>query len=125
MPKQFKDILRAFRFRAGKGLREFAELIGDAPSNYASIESGKRSPWRNMEKLRKVADALGIEEGSADWDAFFVAAQKNLALPPDVAHLAERKMVPVLLRTVDDLRLSEEQLSQLVDYLRKTYGGGK
>ncbi len=78
MARDFKAILKAFRLRAGFGLREFAELIGDAPSNYVNIESGKRKPWKSLEKLRSVAEALALREGSQDWDAFIVTAARQL-----------------------------------------------
>jgi len=101
MARDFKRLLKSYRLRAQYGLRQFAELIGEPPSNYAGVESGKRPSWRSLEKLRRVADALALEEGSRDWDAFFIAAREHGTLPPDMEHLLERPMIPVLLRTVD------------------------
>lgn len=117
MPVDFKALLKSYRLRAGYGLRQFAEMIGEAPSNYAGVESGARSAWRN-EKLRKVADALGLREASEDWDAFFISARKNCSLPPDMTHLLDRPLIPRLLRTVDEMKLSDEELQNLVDELR-------
>ena len=121
MPIDFKALLKSFRIRSGYGLRQFAEMIGDQPSNYSAIESGDRPPWRNKEKQRRVAEMLGLEQGSADWDAFFIGLRENGALPPDMTHLLERPMIPVLLRTVDELQLTEAQLRQLVTNLRKKH----
>lgn len=112
---EFKDLLKSFRLRARYGLRQFAELIGEIPSNYAAIESGRRAPWRALERLRKAADILGLEEGSRDWDVFFLTARRNGELPPDLEPLLERPMIPVLLRTVKDKQLSEEDLKRLID----------
>jgi transcriptional regulator with XRE-family HTH domain len=125
MPVDFKALLKAYRIRAGYGLRQFAEMIGEAPSNYAGVESGDRAPWRSTEKLRRVADGLGLTEGSADWDVFFIAAGRNRSLPPDTEHLLEQPMIPVLLRTVNELRLTDEQLRKLVESLRRKYGKGR
>lgn len=122
MAIDFKALLKSYRLRLDYGLRQFAEMIGEAPSNYAAIESGKRNPWRKDEMLRKVADALALTEGSRDWDTFFVAARSNRALPPDMEHLLERPMIPLLLRTVEELQLSEEDLRKLIDQLYKKRG---
>lgn len=115
MGADFKSLLKAFRLRAGIGLRRFAELIGESPSNYAGVESGQRGPWRPPEKLRRVAEGLGLREGSADWDAFFIAAKGYVGLPPDVEHMLERPMIPALLRTVDDMKLSDQELRAFIE----------
>jgi len=124
MAVDFKALLKSYRIRAGYGLRQFAEMIGDAPSNYAGVESGDRAPWKNKDKQRKVADMLGLEPGTPDWDAFFIALRENGALPPDMTHLLDRPMIPVLLRTVDELQLSDGELRKLVATLKKRHGGG-
>lgn len=115
LPLDFKKLLKAFRLRAGFGLRRFAEFVGESPSNYAGVESGQRPPWRTVEKLRRVADALGLREGTTDWDVFFLAAKKCVGLPPDVEHILERPLIPALLRTVDSMRLSDEELRALIE----------
>lgn len=63
--------LRDKRIDAMLGLRQFARLIEDSPSNVCNIENGKRRPWQNSEKLTKVAEVLGIPKNSADWDTLF------------------------------------------------------
>lgn len=123
MPRDFKAILKAFRLRQGFGLREFAELIGESPSNYAGVESGNRQPWRSLEKLQAVARSLSIEQGTADWDAFFISARDEGVLPPDLSPMLERPMIPVLLRTVDELQLTDDELRGLVESIRKSHGG--
>jgi hypothetical protein len=121
MARQFKALLKAFRLRAGYGLREFAELIGESPSNYVGRETGKLGPWRQQEKLRKVADHLALREGTEDWDAFFIAAgQNHVSLPPDLEEQIARPFFPQLLRTV--AKLSEEELRQFVNDLREKKG---
>jgi transcriptional regulator with XRE-family HTH domain len=121
MPTDFPEILKELRLEAGYGLREFAEMIGDAPSNYAGVESGMRAPWRNQEKLRRVADSLGLEEGSSKWDRFFIAAQRTGMLPPDVQHVLDRPGVALVLRTVDERQLNEEELRKVVQYIRRNF----
>ena len=121
MERDFAKLLKALRLRAGYGLREFAELIGESPSNYVGRESGKLGPWRSQAKLRKVAEALALREGVEDWDAFFIAAGQDLVcLPPDIERQIERPFFPALLRTVE--RLSEDELRDFVNDLRQKKG---
>ena len=121
MAREFKALLKAFRLCAGYGLREFAELIGESPSNYVGRESGKLGPWRSQEKLRKVADGLALCEGTEDWDVFFISAgQDKVSLPPDLEGQFERPFFPALLRTV--AKLSEDELREFVVELRAKKG---
>jgi hypothetical protein len=121
MARQFNKLLKAFRLRAGYGLREFAELIGESPSNYVGRETGMLPPWRQQEKLRKVADHLALREGTDDWDAFFLAAgQGKVSLPPDLQEQVQRPFFPQLLRTVE--KLSEDELREFVNDLRQRKG---
>lgn len=112
---EFKVLLKTYRLRARYGLRQFAELLGEIPSNYAAMESGRRGPWQTQEKLRRVADLLGLEEGSRDWDTFFLSAGRNGGMPPDIEPMLEEPMIPVLLRTVKNKRLTEDDLRRLVE----------
>jgi transcriptional regulator with XRE-family HTH domain len=116
----FGKLLRRFRLRAGIGLRRFAEMIEVEPSNLSALEHGRRSPPAEPERLRAIADAVGLVEGSADWEAFFNAARKPGELPADVRQLADRKLVPTLLRTIDNQQLTDQQIARLID---ESHGG--
>ena len=117
--QDFGQLLRTWRLEAGYGLRQFAKVVGELPSNLSAIENGARAPWRNMEKLRGVAGALALDEGSENWDRFFIAARREDALPPDIDRLLQRQLNVALLRTVDEMQLSDEELAALVEGLRK------
>ena len=123
MALDFKSLIKFHRLRAGYGLRQFAELVGESAPNYAGVEAGRREPWRSKDKLRTIAKALALREGTTEWDTFFIAAADGCAVPPGMEHLLERPMIPVLLRTVDELKLSEDDLRQLVDELYKSRRG--
>jgi transcriptional regulator with XRE-family HTH domain len=116
--QDFGQLLRAWRLEQGYGLRQFAKVVGELPSNLSAIETGARAPWRNMEKLREIAGALALEEGGAKWDRFFLAARRDDALPPDIDRLLERQLNVALLRTVDEMQLSDDELAALVEDLR-------
>jgi transcriptional regulator with XRE-family HTH domain len=119
MAKAFGEMLREFRFRRDYGLREFAEIIGELPSNYSAIESGTRKPWKDLRKITQVAEALSLINGSSECDMFFIAAQQGTALPPDIQPMLENPLVPALLRTVKEKQLSPQQLRNLIEHIRK------
>jgi transcriptional regulator with XRE-family HTH domain len=121
----FGGWLREMRSRAGLGLREFAKLIGDVPSNVCNIENGRRAPWQNEPKLRRVAEVLGIKENSNEWDTLFGMARRQDQPPADLARYMQYPLVPTLLRTINELQLSEADLQQLLKYVKRTFGKGR
>jgi len=114
----FGQVLRQLRLAAGYGLRQFAKMIGELPSNLSATETGARPPWRDMEKLRTVASALALEEGSADWDKFFLSARRPNTLPADMERMLDRELNVLALRTIDEKQLSDDQLRALVEHIR-------
>ncbi len=124
METEFGNILRQLRLRAGVGLRKFAEMIDLAPSNLSAIEHGRRGPPSDPERLREIADALGLVEDSEDWRRFLDAASRAGELPPDVQHMTKRRLVPALLRTIDNRQLSDEQIEGLIEEIERRHGAG-
>lgn len=115
----FGNLLRAFRLRSNYGLREFAQLISESPSNLSAVEKGRRAPWRTLDKLRAIAEALSLQEGSRDWDQFFLSARIRNSLPNDLEALLGRDLNLALLRTVEEKKLTDQQLRELIAYVNK------
>lgn len=122
MRAEFGSLLKEFRLRAGFGLRKFAQMIDMPASNLCDIEHGRRKAPSEPERLREIAEALGLTEGSPDWERFFDAAGGGADLPPDVRHLAGRKLVPALLRTIDNRQMSDEEIAQLIAEIKERQG---
>ena len=122
MTRGFGQVLKGLRLRAGIGLRRFAEMVDLEPSNLSAIEHGRRLPPQEPERLKAIADALGLGEGSPDWLEFFDAARSNHELPADVRHMANRPLVPVLLRTIDNRNLSDDEISRLIQAIQHQPG---
>lgn len=122
MTAEFGETLKRLRLQAGFGLRKFAELADFKPSNLSAIEHGRRQPPTDPGRLGEIADALGLAEGTSDREAFFDAARREGDLPADVRHVVDRKLVPVLLRTIDNSNLSDEQITGLIDEIRGFLG---
>ena len=111
---EFGPLLRELRLAANLGLRRFAELIGVKPSNLSDIENGRRLPPSDPAKLGEIAEALGLPEGSDEYRRLFDAARRQGELPGDIRHMAERNLVPALLRTIDNLQLEDDDISRLI-----------
>jgi transcriptional regulator with XRE-family HTH domain len=114
MTNEFGAALKRLRLKAGFGLRRFADMIEMPAPNLSAIEHGRRNPPNDSAKLCDIAVALGLEDGSEEWTAFFDAATRQGSLPADVRHMAGRKMIPVLLRTIDNRQLDDASISALI-----------
>ena len=120
MTAKFGLMTKKLRLKAGFGLRPFAELIEMAPSNWAAIEAGRRP--LPSERTRDVAEALGLVEGSAEWVSFFDAAKSPTEFPADVRHLAKRRLIPALLRTIDNKNLDDAAIQRLITDIEEKEG---
>lgn len=112
----FGQYLKKLRLAAGYGLRRFAALIEMKASNLCDIEHNRRA--MPSEYLEPVAEALGLAQGSKEWDKFFDMARKAEELPADVQHVARRRFVPALLRTIDNVQLSDDDIKRLINEIQ-------
>jgi transcriptional regulator with XRE-family HTH domain len=110
----FGPFLKELRLRANLGLRRFAELVDIKPSNLSDIENGRRHPPSDPNKLREIAEVLGLAEDSDERGRLFDAARRQGDLPADIRHMANRNVVPALLRTIDDLQLGDDEIARLI-----------
>ena len=123
--QSFGAHLRECRLKAGYGLRSFAEAIDMQPSNLSNVEHDRVPPPQDPAVLSRIADTLGLPEGSKERTQLFdlAVAHKQPALPPDVARFAARTPgIPVLLRTIENKRLTREDLTRLTDYINQRLG---
>jgi transcriptional regulator with XRE-family HTH domain len=114
--ESFGSYLKELRLKSGFGLRRFANLIEMKASNLCDIEHNRRAMPK--EYMEPVAEALGLEKGTADWEKFFESACKSDELPADVQRVARRRFVPALLRTIDNVKLSDNDIKRLIGEIR-------
>ncbi len=114
--ESFGSYLKELRLKSGFGLRQFANLIEMKASNLCNIEHGRRRMPK--ECLEAIADVLGLEKGSADWEHFFELTRTRGELPADVQEMAERRFIPALLRTIDNVKLSDDDIKRLISEIQ-------
>jgi transcriptional regulator with XRE-family HTH domain len=115
------EFVRRKRLSAGYGLREFADLVGLHPSNYNHMEKGRMAPPQEKARLDQIAEVLGIRAGSNDYATLMnLAVGKRGKLPADVAEFARKNaLVPALLRTLANRRLSRQEFQNLIQRLNE------
>lgn len=119
------EFLKKSRLKAGYGLRSFAIAIDMQPSNLSNIEHGRINPPQDPQILKVIAETLGFKKNSKDWRRLFdLAVSHNpQALPADVLEFARKTAgVPVLLRTIEDKKLSKKELEEIAEYIAQQYG---
>jgi len=121
---QFGPYLRKLRLEAGFGLRAFAETVGMKPSNLSRLETGRIAPPTSAERIAQIAEALGLEEDSAEFKQLndLASQARPGTLPPDVEDYAARKPgVPLLLRTAKGKQLDEAEFRRLAEYIEEHF----
>lgn len=118
----FGDFFKAKRIELKLTLRKFADRYEEDPAYISRLERGLAAAPKAKEKLKFYAEALGLAEGSPDWDQFFeLAAVSNKTYGIDeVQNEKLLEKLPVFLRTIDNKDLDEEKLNDLIDLIRKS-----
>jgi len=117
---EFGEFFRERRLALGKTLRQFCQEHRLDPGNISRLERGKVPPPKH-EKLEQYAHLLQFEEGSDEWCQFFdLAAAEAGRLPADLQADTEiLDRMPVLFRTLRGQKVSDEDLDDLIDLLRR------
>ena len=121
--EHFGSYLRSLRLGAKIGLREFASLINMQASNYSNIEHGKISPPKDPDRIKAIADNLALGEGSAERTKLLdLAAEYRDEMAEDIKKtIKSNPGIPVLVRTLEGKRLTENQLRKLTRYIQENY----
>lgn len=118
----FGAFFKKLRIAQGVSLRQFCEAHGFDPGNISKLERGLLPPPEGTEKLLEYAKALKVRRGSDDWYQFFdLARAARGKLPPEL--LRDRDLVarlPLLFRTLRGQKVSEEQLQEFIELIRRS-----
>jgi transcriptional regulator with XRE-family HTH domain len=119
--KAFGEFFKAKRMALGYTLRRFCEENGLDAGNLSRMERGVLPPPQKREKLEEYAKLLKIKEGADDWYQFFDMASVAAGIIPDEV-LKDAELVqklPVFFRTMRGQKLTEAQLNELIEKIRK------
>jgi len=116
----FHEYLKHLRLAKEVGLREFAHKISMDVGNYSRLERGILNPPKE-DVLDRIAKALSLSKDDAQ-KLDDLAAVTSGRIPEDVAeNLREFEYLPVLLRTIANKQLTDEQLRELTERVNKKY----
>lgn len=118
---KFHELFKQKRMEIGT-VREFARESGLDLAYVSRLENGVILPPKDGEKLARLADALGIVEGSEEWREFMdLAAIAKNELPEDLRD-DERvaKVLPAFYRAMRDKELGEEDLQKLLELIKES-----
>lgn len=116
MANSLGEFLQEKRGAAGFKLREFAKMIGIAPSYLSDIENDRRVP--SEEILKKVAQALGLNLS----ELMGLAGRMGDTVE---RYVRNQPLSGVLFRKIADRQLNEQQLQHLIDQTEELSVGKK
>ena len=114
----FGEFVRKERLERGLSLRSFAKSCGMQPSNYCHVENGALNP--TPEQVDKIAAILKFEEGGSEYRKLMdLAALARKGVPSDLQKMIDsNKLIPALLRTVEDEEVGPKQLRQIIEDIK-------
>ena len=118
---KFHELFKRKRMEIGT-VREFARESGLDLAYVSRLENGVILPPKDGEKLARLANALGIVEGSEEWQEFMdLAAIAKNELPEDLRD-DERvaKVLPAFYRAMRDKDMDEEELQRLLELIKES-----
>jgi len=118
---RFGAFFREKRLAAGKTLRRFCLENSLDPGNISKLERGKLPVPKSKKLVNSYAEALGLAEGSEDWNTFHdLACVEAGRIPSEVLDDNElMDHLPVFFRTARGQNVSKEELESLIETLRR------
>ena len=115
----FGEFIRKERLLRDLSLRSFAKACGMQPSNYCHVENGTLNP--TPEQVDKIAVILKLEKGTPEYRRLLdFAATARKGVPSDLQKMIDsNKLIPALLRTVEDEEVGSKQLRQIIEDIKR------
>jgi transcriptional regulator with XRE-family HTH domain len=117
----FGDFIKEKRINKGISLREFCKRLEIDASNWSKIERGLLAPPQDQERLKGIAQVLGIKFGSALWKDMKDKANIDAGIIPEDI-LSDEKVLnslPIFFRTIRSEKPTPEDLDKLIDMIKK------
>lgn len=117
MDQKFGDFIRERRIELNHTLRNFCKAKGYDTAYISRLENGFMNPPTSEEKLKGLATALELREGSSEWVTFFdLAAVGNQTFPEDIKNNFSEiaPVLPAFYRTLRTKKMSEKDIKNLI-----------
>lgn len=121
MVMQFNQLFKKYRMKKGT-VRQFAKENDYDIAYISRIENGIILPPKDNEKLRKLALALDLTEGTADWQEFIdLASVAKNELPEEFKNDARASaLLPAFYRTLRNEKLDEKEAEKLIKLIKES-----
>ena len=117
----FGEFIKERRINKGISLREFCKRTEIDASNWSKVERGLLPPPQDEERLKTIAQVLGIKVNSTLWKELKDMANIDAGIiPQDI--LSDKKVLnslPVFFRTVRSEKPTPEELDKLIAIIKK------
>ncbi len=118
----FGKFIKELRMGHGQTLRRFCLEHNLDPGNHSKLERGILPPPQDEDKLRSLAYALGLKEGTKEWKEYYdLAIIGNGKIPEYI--LSDEEIVnrlPVFFRTIKGEKIDKARLDKLIELIRKS-----
>ena len=117
----FGQFLKELRQSMNLSLRGFCQTNSLDPGNISKLERGVMPPPHSKQKLAELADSYGLKKNTAEWDKLFDLAEKTRASGHfhRINDQSVLNRLPQFFRTIDNEKLTEEKLDQIIDFLEE------
>jgi len=117
----FGAFVKERRIARDVSLRKFCQTINWDASNWSKIERSMLAPPQEEEKLKKIANVLGIKVGTDEWQQMIDLARISAKRLPDDISSDKRIMnsLPLFFRTVRSEKPTPDELDKLINLIKK------
>ena len=116
----FSLFLKDRMIQQGITLRELSRRTGLDVGHLSKVQRGLAYPPRKEDTLESIAAALQLQD-SEKQDLFDKAMMVNGRLPNDLIELRENRAIPLLLRSIENNKLSEDQVEALIERIESEF----
>lgn len=119
----FGEYIRERRLKLGLSLRRFCLDADIDPSNWSKVERKLLPPPTDKDTLLKVAEVIGIEPDTSEWNKLEDYANIDAGQIPKYIVSDDRlvQFLPAFFRSIGGNRPMSEEIQELLEQLRKEY----
>lgn len=118
---KFGEYLKLLRLEKEISLRSLAKSSGIDVGNLSKIERSVLNPPQNEDFIDKINKVLKLNEIEKK-KLIDLASSSNGEYPMDIKNqLADYNAIPILLRTISNKRLSDDEIISITEKIKKEY----